>query len=334
MRKHLFWLLPIMPGSAAAQGYSLPVGDQYNFMPDPGTNCFTGDIMESLSASSTQLIAASLSATGEWLAYAVLLFLILMIITRAMDIMSGQETGGAVQIFKDSFRYIVILACLGGTAATATLVWGGFMFILNAGPHLGNLMLQELSGFDVPAGGITGILCTAELMFNDDMFPIMRSTWGDIGFTDSIDDWFAVMIFSFAYFLIAVQIIYGIFKSYFKIMAVGVLSPLLVAFCVHPHTTALTIHGVKIAVAGTLQLFLACAASAFVIILFQGITTLVQPDQFILWNRTYWTLTFSGWAMVVLYGAFTGVAGEMMQTALDHNRGLLAKIPVIGRAFS
>jgi hypothetical protein len=170
---------------------------------------------------------------------------------------------------------------------------------------------------EVRGTGIAGLLCTTELIFSEHVLKQLQGMSDDVSWTDTLSIWGGVVLLTIVFVMLIWKMLKSIVGAYFKIMGVGILSPFVVAALADRNTRPVATAGVKIMLSGAFELFLSSAAASAVLLLMQGLFSLLDsaPGEGanVLFGPEYWRLLLTGLFLTVVYDQLIGVAGQLLQ---------------------
>lgn len=280
--------------------------------------CYSGDIFQSLDSVATQIAFASMDTLGLAMVSLIGGWALVYSAWNIIQYIAGRYDAAAApgNAIVQVMIYIIVIFILSGGAATQ-FWWPIFEFLKDVGPWAGSLIIAATGDGSVQGNGVEGLLCTTEHQVFDRSFALIKLMGDDIGITDKISTVAAVILLGVVFIVLVWKMIKGVVGAYMKIMAIGILSPFLVAMTADKHTRPVFVSGLKIMLSGAFELVLASAAVATVLMLMNGIYGLLgsapREGANVAFSSEYWTLLLTGALLLLTYEILIGVASQITQ---------------------
>lgn len=215
------------------------------------------------------------------------------------------------------FRNIVMWLFVAALLLSAPAWFTFFKAVADLGPYLGTKVISQYSHNPIEREGLVGIIEAIEVGFVNKLIMSFRY-WGDaVSFMSKFILWAGSILLSVVFLTVSYQMFSGILTGYFKIIAIGILSPFIVFFAAFDGTRSISIAAVRVLLAATLELFVACVIAAAMLYLFdqmQGEYNFNRAGNFLEASDRFLGVLMTGVAMLLVHRVFIEVIGQITLT--------------------
>jgi len=211
--------------------------------------------------------------------------------------------------------------------------WTFFHALAETGPWLGIKVSSNYSNITVQNTGLVGMMETIEVGFYEKLSDAYSVLGSNVSIFQKLSSWASSVLLAVIYLIVLFQLISGILLSYFKIVAIGTLSPFVVFFLAFDPTRSISIAAIRVLLAATLELFMACIVTAAILFLFQQIYDQTRLDETVTAFQSggnYLLFLMTGLAMLLIHRVFTDVISQITltfgATAQAHWGGIMRRV--------
>lgn len=192
-----------------------------------------------------------------------------------------------------------------------------FSAIADMGPYLGTKVISQYSHNPIEREGLVGLIEAIEVGFVNKLKMAFLHWFDDVSLMSRFITWGGSILLSAVFLIVSYQMFSGVLRGYFKVVAIGILSPFIVFFAAFDGTRSISIAGVRVLLAATMELFVACVIASAMLFLFdqmQGEFNLVEAGSYIAASDRFLSVLMTGVAMLLVHSVFTEVIGQITLT--------------------
>lgn len=192
-----------------------------------------------------------------------------------------------------------------------------FNAVADIGPYLGTKVISQFSASTIERTGLVGILEAIEVGYLDKLKTAYTHWVDKVSFMSRMYSWAGSVMLGAVFLIVSYQLFAGILRGHFKIIAIGILSPFIVFFAAFDSTRSISIAGMRVLLAATMELFVACIITATLLFLFdqmQGEFDFASAGDYFSTGNYFLGVLMTGVAMLLVHSVFTEVIGQITLT--------------------